>query len=88
MTASEERLRHYLRKVTLDLQESRQAARRGGRTIPRADRDHRPGMPLPGGVRTPEDLWELVSTGVDAIGPYPGEQGLGIDEGGRLDQVE
>ncbi|WP_425457133.1 type I polyketide synthase, partial [Amycolatopsis cihanbeyliensis] len=29
----------------------------------------------PGGVRSPEDLWHLVTTGVDAVGPMPTDRG-------------
>ncbi|MGI5500430.1 SDR family NAD(P)-dependent oxidoreductase [Lentzea sp. CA-135723] len=80
--ANEETLREYLKLATADLKATRQRLRE----LEEGDREPIAIVAMscryPGGVRTPEDLWQLVATGGDAISPLPGDRGWGTENGG------
>ncbi|MGP3972259.1 type I polyketide synthase, partial [Streptomyces sp. 6N223] len=78
-TGNEDKLRAYLKRAIADAQDARQRLREV------EDRAREPiaitGMAcrFPGGVATPEELWELVVQGVDAISDFPTDRGWDIE---------
>ncbi|MFJ7153277.1 type I polyketide synthase, partial [Streptomyces sp. NPDC100445] len=79
MTTNDAKLRDYLKRALADLSQARKRLREveSERTEPIAIVAM--GCRLPGGVSSPEDLWELVAGGHDGISPFPTDRGWDVN---------
>jgi acyl transferase domain-containing protein/acyl carrier protein len=75
----EAKLREYLKRATTELRDANRRLRE------MADRDAEPiaivgiGCRYPGGIHTPEDLWELVKAGGEVVSGLPTDRGWDLD---------
>ncbi|MEV1294073.1 type I polyketide synthase [Pseudonocardia sp. NPDC049635] len=103
VAGTEDRLRDYLRRATVDLRTTRarleEVRERAGEPLAIVGMSCR----FPGGVTTPAQLWEAVDAGRDLVGPFPTDRGWDLEalydpdgdtpgtsyvrEGGFLDDV-
>ncbi|MBS2545271.1 SDR family NAD(P)-dependent oxidoreductase [Catenulispora sp. NL8] len=76
---NEDKLRYFLKRVTANLHETRQRLAEAQAAAGEPIAIVAMGCRFPGGVRGPQDLWDLVAGGVDAIGDFPADRGWDAD---------
>ncbi|WP_329562466.1 type I polyketide synthase [Kitasatospora sp. NBC_01266] len=78
-TANEDKLRYFLKRVTADLHQTRQRLHEVESGAPEPVAIIGMSCRFPGGVRTPEQLWELLADGREARTPFPEDRGWDLE---------
>ncbi|MCX4750304.1 SDR family NAD(P)-dependent oxidoreductase [Kitasatospora sp. NBC_01287] len=78
-TANEDKLRYFLKRVTADLHQTRQRLHEVESGAPEPVAIIGMSCRFPGGVRTPEQLWELLAEGRDTLTPFPEDRGWDME---------
>ncbi|HWO18950.1 MAG TPA: SDR family NAD(P)-dependent oxidoreductase [Kofleriaceae bacterium] len=79
MANTEDKLREYVKQLTIDLQRSRQRLREAEERVRDPIAIVAMGCRFPGGVTTPEELWRLLCDGGDVISGFPDNRGWNAD---------
>ncbi|MET8997332.1 type I polyketide synthase [Amycolatopsis sp. NPDC004169] len=77
--AEQDKLLEYLKRVTADLHQTRQRLQAAEAAEQEPIAIVSLACRYPGGVASPEDLWDLVAGGTDAMSGFPGDRGWDVD---------
>ncbi|MFD5921215.1 type I polyketide synthase [Kitasatospora sp. NPDC127035] len=72
-------MRYFLKRVTAELHDTREQLRGAEQAASEPIAIVGTACRFPGGIGSPEDLWELVAAGRDAIGTFPTDRGWDVE---------